>query len=87
MNDAVRQALAAIVANFGDKFVGDERQIEGLLRDLPAMDSHDAEALVSAVRSGVVADLLNAQDVAARSRLVPQLVRRLQDGKGGQACQ
>jgi hypothetical protein len=80
MNDAVRQALAAIVANYGDEFVGDERQIEGLLRDVPEMDSHDAEALVRAVRSGVVVDLLNAQDVAARDRLVPQLVRRLQDG-------
>ena len=61
MNEALRTALAALVQSEGDAFYGDAARVEARLGE--CVDDHPREiaALITAVRAGVVAELLDVK--------------------------
>jgi len=79
VDDTVRQTLMKLRDEYGLSLLKDPDRLEAHLRDLAPGKNVEIHCLVSAVREGVVADLLSAPDGLPIDALIARLCARLQD--------
>lgn len=82
MNDAPRQSLCDMIAQYGQSICKDMRRCEGLLRDSCGEHKRECFVLISALREQVVEDLLGAGPQSNPHVLLGRLAQRLHDNLG-----
>lgn len=82
MDDAARQALCRLVAQYGRHVADDVRRCEGLIRDFCPARRREANLLISALKERVPADLLASSDGVPKSAVLARLARRLHENLG-----
>lgn len=78
MNDAARQTLIQMVAQYGPSAYENSRHCNALLRDLAPEHKREIFVLVSALEQGVVNDLLTLQGQVPVGVLLAQVTAKLQ---------
>lgn len=79
MDNAIRQALRQLIADYGPTIVADPRRCENLLRDYGGDSPRELNVLVAALRERIAADLLMVGVGLPAPVLLLQLSQRLSD--------
>ncbi len=79
MNELPREELRALVVQHGQALYTDPQRCEALLRERCGEYSREVFVLVSALREGIVADLLAVREEPLDAGLLISLARRLQE--------
>jgi hypothetical protein len=82
MNDIPRQKLKHIISQYDRAVCEDAKLCEGLLRDLCGQYRKEINVIVSAIKEGVVAELLNSNNNISSDAILSRLTKRLTDRWG-----
>ena len=81
MNNAVRQTLCEIIAQYGTSLCEDRRRCEGLLRDLCPDSRLEINILITALKCNVPTELVKTKGVPAQSK-ISRLLKNIIDDFG-----
>jgi len=78
MTDVARERLLRIVERYGESVLSDHEKTAALISELCGEDRERIDLLIGALRTGLVADLLQWRGQADPSRFIPRISRTLE---------
>ena len=82
MTDLVRQKLQTLISQFGVAVCNDVKRCEALLKDLCPNHKREVNLLLSALREGVVKELLNVSPLVPIESTINRLTSKMHDNLG-----